>query len=95
MSSKERLLSKLKDARKNTRLPELTKVLDAFGFEKKRTKDGFQFCHDELQGRMIVNVPNPHGRENKVHTPYVDKCIEAVETLLAIREEKKEKGEQQ
>lgn len=86
MPTKEKLLKKIENGPRNVRFDDLIKLMRAYGFSSTKSKDGFFVKHDKILRRM--NIPKPHGRENKVHKPYVDQCLVAISELQDI--EKKE-----
>lgn len=87
MSQKKKLLEKIKSAPKNVEIEDLVKLMEYYGFTYRKSKEGYFFKHEKLVGKLLPNVPIPHGRENKVRYHYVSRCLEAIE-LLKYEEEK-------
>jgi hypothetical protein len=78
---KNKLIEKIRTGRSNVRIADLLKLMEECGFTWKRTKHGYLFHHEQLQGIIMPHVPIPHGRESKVLGRYVDLCLLAIDAL--------------
>lgn len=81
MSSKKKLLEKLRSRKKNIRCNELLSLMKAFGFTWREKTDGYIFKHELLQTTKLVNVAKPHRQGDKVLVCYIDECLEAIEMV--------------
>ncbi len=94
MSKPEKKLQKVKEGPGNVTIDEILALMRAFGFEERRTSDGYIFYHERLIGVMLPRVAIPHGGEKKVKKPYITMCIDAIEILLSQKvSELGDKGE--
>lgn len=86
---KHKLLEKAREAPGNVRWNQLLLLMNAWGFEEKKTMEGVCFPHPLLarNGSMMPRVPKPHS--DKVKQPYVDQCIKAIDLLAEIQEEER------
>lgn len=87
MSKRRKLLEKIKAGPNNAKIEDILKLMRYFGFETKKTSHGYIFKHDKLKTQNMPHVAEPHGKENKVLSIYVEQCFEAIEQLEMEGEE--------
>lgn len=91
MTDELKLFERIRDGRKNVRLNDLIKLMKKLGFEIRETKHSIWFTHPEYNLRASTAKHKEKGQENKVHSKYVDNCLDTIDELLLIKGEKNEK----
>jgi hypothetical protein len=82
VSSKEKLLERIRQKPRNVREGELISLMEALGFTIKKTKEGgYIFRHHRLRNRKMPTMAHPHGRETTVLFCYVQDCLDAIDEL--------------
>lgn len=81
MASKDKLLRKIRNGKRNVRMRDLLNLMQAFDFAVVDKIDGYIFKHSLLKTDAMVNVAKPHRAGDKVLVVYVDQCLEAIELL--------------
>jgi len=81
MSQKAKLLEKIRNGPNNTTLEEILTLMNSFGFNQKKTRDGFKFWYPQVNG-IFAYVARPHGREKKVLSVYVKGCLNAIDRIV-------------
>ncbi len=84
MDDKTELLENIRARKKNVRVNELDKLMSAWDFKFKPTKEGVTYYHPLSPiNRMVSVVFHRHsGQEKKVRPFYVKECIKAIDELI-------------
>ena len=70
------LLADLRRAKRNRRIEEVERVLEACGFERRlATKEGAVW----RRGRHTLTLPRPHGGDPALHPRYVSLVVRVIE----------------
>ncbi len=78
---KSSLLSSRKRRKKNRRLNEVCDVLRAFGFSERKASKENSVWH---RGSVTLTLPNPHGGDRVLKTPYVNMVVREIERAESI-----------
>jgi hypothetical protein len=86
---KNRLLSKVRSGTRNVRPAQLRKLMDIWGFECNKTKEGRTYYHPLYSntGQISVVEHREKGQENKILERYVKNCLKAIDEIRLAKGE--------
>lgn len=94
MTDETKLLSKIRQGKKNVRPADLRKLMRQFGFVFRETKHQILYKHSKFHEIKASVVEHKEGgQENKVYECYVKNCLNAIDELLSrgVNNEKRTK----